>query len=201
MNIQKPQPNTKVAPEKGNHELVSLCLQGDSLAWRSLVAKYQNLVYAIIRRSHAAEGDEDDLSQAVWIDIFKHLSQLRNPRSLRFWIATLTRHKCYHWGRKKAKEPIGTWDSNRASFLEDATQPVDERLEELERKQEIREVIHSLSPRCCELLLDLFLTDPPRPYAEVAAKLGLAVGSISYVRGTCLDRLRQAYRERGLQRS
>jgi DNA-directed RNA polymerase specialized sigma24 family protein len=36
----------------------------------------------------------------------------------------------------------------------------------------------------------LFFETPPRPYTEVAAELGLAVGSIGFTRQKCLERLR-----------
>ena len=82
--------------------------------------------------------------------------------------------------------------------LKDPTPAADELLERLDRQQEIREAIHGMQPQCRELLTSLFLDDPPRPYTEVAARLHLAVGSIGFLRGTCLDRLRQALEERGL---
>jgi len=37
----------------------------------------------------------------------------------------------------------------------------------------------------------LFYEEPSRPYAEVAASLGLATGTIGLLRKKCLDRLRE----------
>jgi DNA-directed RNA polymerase specialized sigma24 family protein len=37
----------------------------------------------------------------------------------------------------------------------------------------------------------LFFETPPRPYQEVARELGLATGSIGFIRGRCLTRLRK----------
>jgi len=178
--------------------LVSQCLLGESAAWSDLVDRYKNLVSAIIRRSGTPAADAADVSQAVWIDIYTQLAQLRNPSSLRFWIATITRHKCYHWGRRESRRRVRPWDQRRALTLEDPSPPADEVLERLDRQQEIREAIHDLSPRCRELLTLLFLDDPPRPYTEVASRLHLAVGSIGFLRGTCLDRLRKTLEDRDL---
>jgi RNA polymerase sigma factor (sigma-70 family) len=178
--------------------LVSQCLRGESAAWSALVDRYKNLVSAIIRRSGTPAADAADVSQAVWIDIYTQLAQLRNPSSLRFWIGTITRHKCYHWGRRESRRRVRPWDQRRALTLEDPSPPADEVLERLDRQQEIREAIHDLSPRCRELLTLLFLDDPPRPYTEVASRLHLAVGSIGFLRSTCLDRLRQSLEDRDL---
>ena len=73
-------------------DLVARCLAGDETAWCDLVARYKNLVFAVIRRSGAANGEEADLHQAIWLDIYRSLGSLRSHSSVRFWIATLARH-------------------------------------------------------------------------------------------------------------
>jgi DNA-directed RNA polymerase specialized sigma24 family protein len=46
-------------------------------------------------------------------------------------------------------------------------------------------------PPSCQQLLVLLLHDPPLPYPQISAKLGIPVGSIGPSRGRCLDRLRR----------
>jgi DNA-directed RNA polymerase specialized sigma24 family protein len=43
----------------------------------------------------------------------------------------------------------------------------------------------------------LFFEQPPLRYAEVASRLGLAPGSIGFIRGRCLKRLKKYLEERG----
>ena len=43
----------------------------------------------------------------------------------------------------------------------------------------------------------LFFQQPPPPYSEVAQKLQLATGSIGFIRGRCLKRLKQILEEKG----
>jgi hypothetical protein len=45
----------------------------------------------------------------------------------------------------------------------------------------------------------LFFEQPPLPYAEVARRLGLATGSIGFIRGRCLERLRKLLMESGFR--
>jgi DNA-directed RNA polymerase specialized sigma24 family protein len=45
----------------------------------------------------------------------------------------------------------------------------------------------------------LFYQQPPLPYAEVAERLGLATGSIGFIRGRCLKKLEAALGELGLK--
>ena len=58
-------------------------------------------------------------------------------------------------------------------------------------------VVAKLPPRHRELVQLLFFEQPPLPYAEVARRLGLATGSIGFIRGRCLERLRKALVEFG----
>jgi hypothetical protein len=43
----------------------------------------------------------------------------------------------------------------------------------------------------------LFFENPPLAYHQVAQKLKLATGSIGFIRGRCLKKLRKALEERG----
>ena len=57
----------------------------------------------------------------------------------------------------------------------------------------------SKSVRCRELIDMLFYQNPPLPYEEVARGLGLARGSIGFIRMRCLKQLRGQLKERGFR--
>ena len=63
-------------------------------------------------------------------------------------------------------------------------------LRELEEEQILRNAISELQPRCRELIHMLFYEEPRRPYQQVASSLGLATGSIGFLRQNCLERLK-----------
>jgi hypothetical protein len=46
-------------------------------------------------------------------------------------------------------------------------------------------------PLHCQRLIALLTADPPVPYAEISARLGIPVGSIGPMRRRCLDKLRR----------
>jgi DNA-directed RNA polymerase specialized sigma24 family protein len=70
-------------------------------------------------------------------------------------------------------------------------------LQEVQEEQAVRDAILRLTPRCAELVKLLFYEHPPVPYNEVAQKLGLATGSIGFIRGRCLNRLQKILAELG----
>ena len=68
---------------------------------------------------------------------------------------------------------------------------------ELEREQMVREAMEHLPPRCREMIELLFFEHSLVPYNEVARRLNLATGSIGFIRGRCLKRLKKLLQEKG----
>jgi DNA-directed RNA polymerase specialized sigma subunit len=69
--------------------------------------------------------------------------------------------------------------------------------EEMERVQLLKETVAELPERCQRMVQMLFYHDPPLPYSEVARRLGLAEGSIGFIRGKCLEKLRANLEKKG----
>jgi DNA-directed RNA polymerase specialized sigma24 family protein len=60
-----------------------------------------------------------------------------------------------------------------------------------ERNAALRAAFAEL-PQPCRELLSLLMSDPAPAYAEISARLGMAIGSIGPTRARCLDRLRRS---------
>ena len=99
-------------------------------------------------------------------------------------------NKCYHWKRRQIASP-DEWDEHRLEEVCGESQLAGEVLADLEREQIVREAIEELSPRCREMISLLFFEHPALPYTEVAQRLSLARGSIGFIRGRCLRRLKK----------
>jgi DNA-directed RNA polymerase specialized sigma24 family protein len=72
-------------------------------------------------------------------------------------------------------------------------------LAQLQREQLIREVVAALPARCERMVRMLFYEMPPRPYQDIAKELGIATGSIGFIRGRCLSRLKKQLEKMGFQ--
>jgi DNA-directed RNA polymerase specialized sigma24 family protein len=70
---------------------------------------------------------------------------------------------------------------------------------EAEREQTLRDAVQRATPQCRQLIRMLFFENPPLPYQDVAAGLGIVTGSIGFVRRKCLDRLRRHLEESGFR--
>lgn len=179
--------------------LVNACLSGNERAWATLIAKYKNLIYSIPRKYGAPPQDAADIFQAVCLELFAELPRLRNPDALRRWIINVTAHQAYHWKKKlrrRNEQDLVEVDEEQLS-----AEPTADLLEALEREQMLREAVATLPARCQEIVRLLFYEAEPISYSDLAARLGLARGSIGFIRGRCLHRLERALNQRGFTRA
>jgi RNA polymerase sigma factor (sigma-70 family) len=173
-----------------NPRLVEECRRGNQQAWHVLIDRYKNLIYSIPLRYGAPHQDAADIFQRVCLDLFNELPRLRDADALQGWLIRVTTHKCYHWKRQRSSRETEWDEDDMAARSGDAIAPPD-LVAELEREQLVRDAMAQLPPRCREMIELLFFETPPLPYAEVARRLRLAQGSIGFIRGRCLERLKK----------
>ncbi len=180
-----------------DERLVRECLKGNEDAWASLIDKYKNLIFSIPIKYGMTREDAADLFQAVCLELFSELGNLRKVGALRSWLISITVHKSFHWKQKQRRKSEKEVTEIDQESLEEAVMTPPEFLEDLERAQMVREAVEQLPQRCKEMVRMLFYEHPPVPYNEVAQRLGLALGSIGFIRGRCLQRLQKLLEEMG----
>ncbi len=170
--------------------LVTRASGGDQGAWHELVDRYAPLVYTICTRYRLSNPDIEDVGQNVWLLLVEQLGKLREPAALPGWLATTTARECLRVVTATNKsERLGTGLDDSVLFVDDAV--IDEELLVAERNAALRAAFAELPARCQQLLA-MLISDPPHPYAEIHAQLGIPVGSIGPQRARCLDRMRRS---------
>ena len=194
--LRKSFPFRTPTPAWRDEDLVEECLRGNQLAWAAVVDKYKNLVYSAPVKYRMSPEDAADIFQEVWVDLYSELKNLRKPHALGGWLISVASHKCYQWKRRHAREfeqaPLAP------EYEPTAREPLfPDWKEEAERAQILRDTVAQLPERCQRMFHLLFFQDPPVAYAEVARQLGLAEGSIGFIRGRCLQKLRAGLKREG----
>lgn len=178
-----------------DEKLVQDCLNGDEKAWNRLIDKYKRLIYSVPVKYGLSPDDAADVFQNVCVDLFTNLAKLRKIESIRSWLITVATHKCFHHKRHQRQDvELDAMEQEMAEELAPAAPQV---MQEVQEEQAVRDAILRLSPRCADLVKMLFFEQPPLPYTEVAQRLGLATGSIGFIRGRCLNRLQKILAELG----
>lgn len=175
--------------------LVKECLSGNEAAWVKLIDKYKSLIYSIPVKYSLSQQEAADVFQATCVELLVRLPELREPRALPKWLMQVAHHECYRL--KRLNQRVVSRDAE-PDLPEPETPSIAESLiQQTQEEQMLREAMAVLTPQCRRLVELLFFETPSRPYTEVAAELGLAVGSIGFTRQKCIERLRRQLEELG----
>ena len=181
--------SAKPTAKRNDTRLVKECLSGNEAAWSELIDKYKALIYSIPVKYNLPPQEAADVFQATCVELLVRLPQLREPRALPKWLMQVAHHECYRV--KRLSQRVVSRDSE-VNSPEPEIPPIAESLVvQTQEEQLLREAMATLTPQCRRLVEMLFFESPSRPYAEVAAELGLALGSIGFTRQKCIERLRR----------
>ena len=89
-------------------DLVRRCRQGRPDAMRELVERFQSDVYALCARLVSHRHDAEDVTQEVFLRVFRSLRRWDPARPLKPWIMTIAVNRCRTWlgRRRRIPEPV-----------------------------------------------------------------------------------------------
>lgn len=171
-------------------ELVARAEEGDSTAWAELVNRYAPLVWAICKQFRLQDAECDDIGQTVWLGLLESLPRLRQPEALPGWLTTTTRRECLRYlesvrRRQKRERDI------QLDVPDNRIPAPEHQMVMAELDTALRVAFSQLDPKCQSLIV-LLMQTPRLPYAEIAARLNIPIGSIGPQRARCLARLRRS---------
>ena len=89
-------------------ELVLLLQQGEESAFKKLVEEWQAMVYNTAISIVQNEDDADDITQEVFIQVYKSISSFKGDSKLSTWLYRITLGKALdHEKKKKRKKRFG----------------------------------------------------------------------------------------------
>lgn len=186
----------ELTPNSADEQLIKRCLKGDQEAWSGLIDKYKNLIYSIPVKL-GMHQDANDIFQAVCLRLLSELPNLRKHRALPKWLMQTCYHECLRFLRAAGRSV--EFDPAEAEQQSDDEPLPEHMLVQVEKEQILRDAISEMPDRCGQMIQMLFFEIPARPYDQIASELGLATGSIGFIRGRCLARLRQQLEKKGFR--
>ena len=180
--------------ESGEAALIARCATGDEAACAELVAVHQRMVYGLAFNILGNRDDALDLSQDVFLRVFRTLSSFRGQSALRTWIYRIVvnqaRNRQRWWRRRHRAEQVSLDDYLRNFGDLEARQDIlpDRLLASKETAAKIWQAMDRL-PFEQRTALILREVDGLR-YDEIAYSLDVAVGTVK----SRLTRARQALR-------
>jgi RNA polymerase sigma-70 factor (ECF subfamily) len=174
--------------------LVQRCAAGEELAYAELVAEHQRMVVQLAVNLLGDRDEALDLSQEVFLRVFRTIHRFRGQSSLRTWIYRIAvnqaRNRHRFWRRRHRADQVSL-DAHMAAHGEffSAGESGPDRV--LARKELAERVYHALDALPFDQRTAIVLREiDGLSYDEIAYSLGVAVGTVK----SRLTRARHALR-------
>ena len=167
--------------------LVRRCVAGDAAAWEEIVQRYHRRIYNICYRFAGSPEDAQDLTQEVFIKMYRTLKTYDLERgAFMTWVTTLTRNLLVDHFRKTKQDRMTDSLDSAPSEHEDAMPlsdqiadkglPPDARVQSREAGESVHQALQKLSPDLREAVILRDLQD--MDYREIATVLRVPEGTV-----------------------
>ena len=173
--------------EQQTGQLVRRCLAGDGSAWEEIVRLHNRRIYNLCYRFTNSAEDAQDLTQDVFIRIYRTLASYDVEKgAFATWITTLTRNLLVdHFRRSKQDRVTDSIDAGLreeedtlalGDRLEDKGPNPDDHLASKETQKLVQQALARLSPELREAVILRDLQD--MDYKEIATVLRVPEGTV-----------------------
>jgi RNA polymerase sigma-70 factor (ECF subfamily) len=167
--------------------LVRRCVAGDAAAWEEIVQRYHRRIYNICYRFAGSGDDAEDLTQEVFIKMYRTLQSYDLERgAFMTWVTTITRNLLVdHFRKSKQDRMTDSIDSAPSEHedamplseqIQDSALTPDARAQSREVKETVHKALQKLSPDLREAVILRDLQD--MDYKEIAVVLKVPEGTV-----------------------
>ena len=183
-------------------ELLDRYAAGEEAAFREIVSRYKNSLYAFLRRFLSQQDFVDDVFQETFLQLFASRESFDPTRSLRPWLFTIAANKAKDALRKRQRTsaiPIGTIaESQDLSFEDvlnaltsDTTTPYD-KLQKSETAVRVRKIIANMPENLREILILAYFNK--FSYKQMAQILSIPIGTVKSRLHTAVGRFAKEWK-------
>jgi RNA polymerase sigma-70 factor, ECF subfamily len=174
-------------PEKlSDAQLLTRYIAGDETAFREIVERYKNPLYAFLRRFLNRQDLVEDAFQETFLQLYASRESFDTTRPLRPWLFTIAANKARDALRKQQREAttsIGTMSEPEEVSIDDVLNtlasydvtPLDE-LNQSETSAKVREIIANMPDNLREILILAYFDQ--FSYKHMADMLGIPIGTV-----------------------
>ena len=167
--------------------LVRRCIAGDAVAWEEIVQRYHRRIYNICYRFAGSADDAQDLTQEVFIRMYRTLNSYDVARgAFMTWVTTLSRNLLVdHFRKTKHDRLTDSLDSTASDNpdaltlsdrIPDEGPAPDSGVQSRETHDAVHQALQKLSPELREAVILRDLQD--MDYREIATVLKVPEGTV-----------------------
>jgi RNA polymerase sigma-70 factor (ECF subfamily) len=167
-----------IAPPPDTDALIERCLAGDQVAWEQIVRTHWRKVFNLAYKFVGRHDEAEDLTQDIFLKIFKALHTFDRRANFQTWIISISRNFCidhYRSVRKERETMARDVDPSTLTPVSRERGPLSQ-LEQQDLKHLIRLALAELPATLREAVVMRDLKE--FSYQEIATALGLPEGTV-----------------------
>lgn len=175
-------PDNRVDPE-AEARLIDRLRAGEESAYELLLAHFQQPVFSLVQRLIEDHSEASDVTQDVFLKVFRNIGSFRGQSSLKTWIYRISVNEAHNrrrwFGRHRRAETELESDDAGKSWLEhlsDHSRTPYELVLNQERREAIERALAGLSPAFRDAVVLRDLED--LSYEEIADVLDISIGTV-----------------------
>jgi RNA polymerase sigma-70 factor (ECF subfamily) len=138
-------------------EIIVKYLDGEDDALNLLIQRYIKSIYNFVYRYAKNSRDAEDITQDVFILVWKHIKKFDGQKSFRAWIFTIARNTSLNWIKKKKPvlfselQTVSLQDDDPSEELfniaDESIISIEESIDALIRNRHVKDAMETLSPQ------------------------------------------------------
>ena len=161
-------------------QLIDRCLRGEQGAWDDLIRQYSRRVYGLCYRFTNRDNEAQDLTQEVFLRVFRTLGSFRSGEGcFSVWLTRLTRNLLVDHYRRTKHDRVTDALEDKLAILEERTAQIsrtDGLLAGREAGELLQAALQKLSPELREAVILRDLQE--LEYREIAQVLDVPEGTV-----------------------
>ena len=188
---------TAVQSQRATAELIRKVRDGDVQAFEQLFNRYQKRVYNIVYRMVGNEQDAADLTQEVFVRVYKSRDMLRDEMTFGAWLRTVATNICRDHFRKVRRtikadsldEPIAFEEGEAQREVEDWSSNPERALDKKDLREATTRAMNSLSDEHRTLVVLHHIEG--MEVRDIARELGIPEGTVKSRLARARDELKR----------
>jgi RNA polymerase sigma-70 factor (ECF subfamily) len=185
-----------------DEDLLGLFRQGTQEAFGALVRRYEGELYGYLRRYLGDSDLADDVFQNTFLQLYTKTHQYEPGRPVKPWLYAIATNQAIDALRRQGRQPTVRLDQDGADgreaefpqslgIVETRTPGPLEQLQNEERRQLVRASVDRLPDYLKQVVILAFYQG--FKYSDIAATLGIPVGTVKSRMHTALIKLQEAW--------
>jgi RNA polymerase sigma-70 factor (ECF subfamily) len=170
-------PLAEVEPSPSDAELIERCLGKDNAAWELVIGRFRRKVFHIAYKFTGKHDEAEDLSQEVFLKVFRSLDKFHRDADFGTWLSSVARNYCIdHYRASKREKEVLVEDALAYDLAPASSGNPYRALEDQDRRSLVRRGLDLLPEKLREavVLRDL----QGLSYQEMADRLALPEGTV-----------------------